>query len=683
MASARPRSSLRVKQLLTKAKKAERRGKPHDCADACRRILDEQPGHPKALSLLGLSALQLGDFQVGIESLLQAVAANPGNVSAFINLGKAFMHVGNPEEAEKAFLGALAADPADVEAHLNYAIFLEIGARFNEAKEHYLIVTQKRPRMANAWLGLGNTQKASGDLVEARESYGRAAQLLPKFASAHHNLGSILLELGDNEAAINSFRRTNELEPGRANSWFNLGIALRRVGDFDEAVNALEKARDLAPGDAETHNSLGQTLEKLMRYDEAISCYQQAIEIKPDDIDGYINLGIALKHIGQIDEALSISRHALEINSENAAAFNISANCLSEMGRVEEAAAAYEAALSFSESNLQKAEALCKFSELPNSVINIDLLTLIDEISACDLHCQYAEDSERLHRSLQFARALELDKLGRHKEAWHGLIEINGALNLSNEQGHRNSVEENEDALKTARNWNEIAQETDPALSDNPMSLFIMGPSRSGKSCLEKLLSGLDSVKCGYESPILLNSVLQDVRSAGHANLDRQSQLPDEQGSNAAEKYSLELRSTAGQAKIFTNTSPGHINFVGRIAEIIPSARFIFVHRNMDDIALRIFMRQYNDDTHSYAYKMSNIFNHLSWYQQMADIWIDKLPKTSMALSYEDMVTDPKGSLASIAEFCGLPAPEGNPPDPGDDRGCANPYLEFLKDDRD
>ena len=93
-------------------------------------------------------------------------------------------------------------------------------------------------------------------------------------------------------------------------------------------------------------------------------------------------------------------------------------------------------------------------------------------------------------------------------------------------------------------------------------------------------------------------------------------------------------------------------------------------------------MNHYVDDTNYYAYQISNIFNHISWYQQMVDVWMDKLPKITMALSYEDMVSDPKGSLEKVAEFCGLPVPKGNPPDPGDDRGCAEPYLKFLDDAR-
>ncbi len=357
-----------------------------------------------------------------------------------------------------------------------------------------------------------------------------------------------------------------------------------------------------------------------------------------------------LRDLGKLEEAVASYRKALVIKPDFAEAYNNLGNALSDLGKLEEAVATYRKAL--------------------------------DEISICDLSGQNAKDTEHFRRRFLFARAVGLDKLGRHKEAWHSLVDVNRGLNAANEQAHRRSLKEQEGTLKTALGWNGKERKADFVATNNPMSLFILGPSRSGKSSLEKLVSGLDEVKCGHDSPILLNSVLQDLPSAERTNLAWPGQLPDEWGSEVSEIYSMELRSRMGQASIFTNTNPAHINYVGRIVERIPSARFIFVFRNREDTALRIFMRQYIEDTHYYAYQIDNIFNYISWYHRMADVWMDKLPKITMALSYEDMVADPKGSLAKVAEFCGLPAPKGNPPDPVDDRGCAEPYLEFLNDAR-
>ncbi len=58
---------------------------------------------------------------------------------------------------------------------------------------------------------------------------------------------------------------------------------------------------------------------------------------------------------------------------------------------------------------------------------------------------------------------------------------------------------------------------------------------------------------------------------------------------------------------------------------------------------------------------------------------MNKLPDRSLALSYEDVVADPKGTLEKIAAFCDLPRPSVDPPELGDDRGCAKPYLKFLQ----
>ncbi len=56
----------------------------------------------------------------------------------------------------------------------------------------------------------------------------------------------------------------------------------------------------------------------------------------------------------------------------------------------------------------------------------------------------------------------------------------------------------------------------------------------------------------------------------------------------------------------------------------------------------------------------------------------EKFPDIVRVVNYEDMVADPAGTLRVAAELCGLPMPEGPAPSVGDDRGCAEPYREFM-----
>jgi hypothetical protein len=103
----------------------------------------------------------------------------------------------------------------------------------------------------------------------------------------------------------------------------------------------------------------------------------------------------------------------------------------------------------------------------------------------------------------------------------------------------------------------------------------------------------------------------------------------------------------------------------------------VFVKRDVDDIALRIFMKKYNVGNH-YGYDLRNIRAQVAWYYRMAGVWTEKLPGISLCLHYEDAISDPKAARAQIAGFLDLPVPRRGVPQLGDDRGCASPYKAYM-----
>ncbi len=141
--------------------------------------------------------------------------------------------------------------------------------------------------------------------------------------------------------------------------------------------------------------------------------------------------------------------------------------------------------------------------------------------------------------------------------------------------------------------------------------------------------------------------------------------------------YRQEISQFAQGATIVTDTYPAIISYVGRIATAIPNARFIFMSRDHDDLALRIFMKHYRSGNH-YAYNIKTIFEHLSWYRQMTDLWLDKLGPLAIAVGYGDMIEAPNDTLRRVAELCGRALPEGGLPDLGDDRDCAKAYRGYI-----
>jgi hypothetical protein len=88
-------------------------------------------------------------------------------------------------------------------------------------------------------------------------------------------------------------------------------------------------------------------------------------------------------------------------------------------------------------------------------------------------------------------------------------------------------------------------------------------------------------------------------------------------------------------------------------------------------------MQKYQN-ANPYAYDLKSTRDHILWYHQMIDVLAEKLPDITRVIHYEDMVADPSGALRVAADLCGLPMTHAPLPMIGDDRGCAEPYRQFM-----
>ena len=632
-------------ETISQAEKLLRQGKPDRAEAVLQKLLDEKPNHFDTLHLLGVANNHQRKLEKAIGFFKSALKINPQSAQTHYNLGVTFSFLKKYDRAIGNLRQALEIEPDDADAHA----------------------------------ALGGVLFAIDEHEEAATSFRRSAELDPDDVLKHLKLSKVLVILERHEEALSSFRRVLEIKPDDAEIHNTIGVTLYNLLRAEEAIQSFRQAVEIKPDHPGAYKNLGGALLLLDRYEEALPNCMRAVELTPDDAVAHINLGKAQNSVGRHEEALSSSRRALEIKHDMAEAHINIGCCLTSIGQPEEGAVAYESALNFCETTEQRAECLCQLSQLPIPPISIDLLESIDEVSESEWGGQDLKSAEHLKNNLRFARAQALDKLGSYREAWLGFVDANSKFNSLYKEEHKLVLKKNEAALKLARGWTFKERKATSIAKDNPLSLFILGPSRSGKSSLEKLVSRLDGVKCGYESSKLGDSIRRASQSTEVSNLGELDQFPNELGQRISELYATDLYKIAGQEEVFTNTNPAHIGDVGWIAESIPSARFIFINRNREDIALRIFMTLYLKHANYYAYNIDKIFNYISWYYQMADVWKNKLPEITMVLSYEEIIANPKNILQNVAQFCGLYPPTDVEPRLAGDSGCSEPYREFLK----
>jgi len=454
----------------------------------------------------------------------------------------------------------------------------------------------------------------------------------PDYVAALHTLGLIYGDKGDHKRAVGPLFRAAMLNPQSWRTLTALSSACLCLDGKEMAAQILEQARLLNPRDYSVLMTIAEIYRQEREYELARDAFIEAAAQEPGDERA--PLGLAVCHI------------ALGENAEAAAVLS---------GLIKR--------------GVRSRDLLGAIAELPKGMIQFDTLAELPKLTR-----QPNESAADFESAVAFIRATALDAAGRHEEAWDAIRAANRAYagRMAQELGELQEAERA--TLKRVRDATGLRNES---IKEPTSTLFILGASRSGKTSLEALFGRLPGAKRGYENPALPNAISRTFQNAGLLTLWSLDHLPPQFLPECRANYLRELGRRAASAKVFSNTNPANVHYASYMATLLGNARFIFVKRAPDDIALRIYMRIYQAGN-PYAYDLNSIREHLNWYNQIAELMLEKFPSVVRIINYEDMVADPAGAMRTMAELCDLPMPEGPVPALGDDRGCAEPYRDLM-----
>lgn len=456
----------------------------------------------------------------------------------------------------------------------------------------------------------------------------------PNYVAALHTLGLVYLDKRNFERALDCLVRAAMLDPKNWMTLTALSLAYLRLGANETAAQTLERALAIRPQDASIFASLGEIYRDDGEYDAAQQAYRQALTLDSGLETAAVGLALCLLARGQSAEAATVLVKAFKQGHR-------SLNLIHAM------------------------------TTLPKNSVSVDLLGALDSLAAS----QSEMDAESKN-TFAFARAAALDRVGRHAEAWQHLVAANRPLAVAGQADLKVNNARREKALTWLRSASPNIT-IEPSNGNEPISLFILGPSRSGKTSLERLVGTLDGVKTGCEVPIVENAVRRTFQAAAIPASNYLEELPSPLLPAFRENYLDDMLRRAGTARVFTSTLPGRIYDAGILATTVPNVRYLLVQRSFEDVVWRIYMTKYLYGN-SYAYDLKAIREYLNWYNTMVNLTAEKFPQIARVVTYEGMIDDPAAVLRMAADLCGLTLKADPAPVPGNDRGCAAPYLEFM-----
>ena len=293
-----------------------------------------------------------------------------------------------------------------------------------------------------------------------------------------------------------------------------------RLGAAEMAARTLQQAEKLNPDEPGILITLGEILRETREYELATAAYYKAWQKRPDIDVALFGYGVCSSFIGELQNAVSAFEGLIDRGSRSIGV-------------------------------------LFSLSNLPPPLINSDVLSLL--ASARPNEGQTAADFES---SVAFTRGLALDRAHQYKTAWQVFLNANHAIYQESIQQYRRERKTLQAILERTRNLSTSQLTCEPEVfRGKPLSLLILGPSRSGKTTAERLMSALPGVKRGYENPIIENAVRRTFQTAGLITRDRINELPLNLNDLFRDLFLQEMGDRAPAASVFTNTHQFRLSF--------------------------------------------------------------------------------------------------------------------------
>ncbi len=273
-----------------------------------RGILEAQPDHPEANSLLGRLALQVGQLQGALPYLAAALQARPDQEHYWVDYLDALIQA--DELATVRRLLTLAGKQED----LRGGQALEaVAGRLEERARAKMAPPRRELDRLLACFGQGR-------LAEAEELARSLTERFPGHGLAWKILGVARSKRLGPETSIEPLRKAVEVWPDDAEAHVNLAISYEGLDRVSEAEACYQRALELNPAQARACNNLGVIWKEQGRTEEAEALFRRAVKARPNMPDAYNNLGILQKTVGQLADAEASYRRALKVAPNMAAA---------------------------------------------------------------------------------------------------------------------------------------------------------------------------------------------------------------------------------------------------------------------------------------------------------------------------------------------------------------------------
>ncbi|HSD60244.1 MAG TPA: type IV pilus biogenesis/stability protein PilW [Burkholderiales bacterium] len=189
------------------------------------------------------------NYAVALEEANKALQDDSSYVPALSILGLTYMELGQDGQAQQAFDKAISINPSDSDVRNNYGLFLCQRKQQEEGIKQFMLALRNPLYQSpeRAWANAGDCARSKGDFAAAETYYTRALERRPGFGRGLLGLGELSYRRGDYKDSRAMLDRYAKENPPTAESLW-LGVRTeRKLGDRQAEADLSRQLRRTYP----------------------------------------------------------------------------------------------------------------------------------------------------------------------------------------------------------------------------------------------------------------------------------------------------------------------------------------------------------------------------------------------------------------------------------------------------
>ena len=556
----------------------------------------------------GLEQYQRGNLEGAEKKFRQVILVDNRNIHGLNLLGMICVNTGRHEEAVQLITDALKISPIDAQAQGN----------------------------------LGLAYQRMGNLKLAESCFRKSIELGGKNRTIFNSLGNVLRESGRASEAVQVYESTLKVDGNYPECWSNLSQALVELGEFGDAFKAVSRALQIDPSLAEAHNQMAEIYRNIFKYDLAISAYKKSLELRPTLYESMLGLATVYRESEDVGAALEVLNRLISLEPRHAKAHAALGILKEQIGDTVAAADCFKKSIELAPDVVSP---LYHLSQIKGRIISQD------EILAMERLQKMTDLSSKDRSHVHFGLGEAYDQQGQTDKAFNAWLIANQdkAESYPYDLDKRTSYQASTIAFSKALR----ARLIEPPAENIRQLVFIVGMQRSGTSLTDQILASNTQVSSLGEIGYADEMAAQVKELTGKHYPQGLSGLSQEDISLLRGNFLAKISQRYSAAPVLIDKTPMNFQYLGLLAEVFPSAKFIHCSRNPMDNCFSIFKLAFTDDQ-DYAHGLKSLGDHYRLYKGLMDQWAELYPQRILDVRYEDTVSNIQEQCVRLVEFLGL-----------------------------